>query len=220
VAGNVARVQEERHMSHTFARAVFVGALALGFGSPGYAQNGVPFGPDLPAVPGNLVVDEGFSLFFKAHAIGTQNYMCLPAGAGLAWRQIEPQATLFQTFRDEVSQQLATHFLSANPDEAGLARATWQHSFDSSRVWARLLRFSTDANFVQPGAIPRFLLVTAGKAEGPTGGGLLTQTAYIQRLNTSGGAAPATGCALATDLGALALVPYSADYFFYRKNHD
>jgi hypothetical protein len=49
-------------------------------------------------VPGNLVVDEGFALFFKAHAIGTQNYLCAPAANGFAWRQIEPQATLFQTF--------------------------------------------------------------------------------------------------------------------------
>jgi hypothetical protein len=211
-------VQEERHMTHTIARAIAIAALVLGFGSSIYAQNGVPFGPDLPAVPGNLVVDEGFSLFFKAHAIGTQNYLCAPAANGFAWRQIEPQATLFQTFRDDVSQQLATHFLSANPDEDGLPRATWQHSFDSSRVWARMLRFSTDANFVQPGAIPWFLLVRVGKAEGPTGGGVLAQTEYIQRLNTSGGVAPLTGCALATDVGAYALVPYSADYFFYRKS--
>jgi hypothetical protein len=62
------------------------------------------------------------------------------------------------------------------------------------------------------------LLVTVGKAEGPTGGGVLAQTAYIQRLNTSGGAPPSTGCALATHVGAFALVPYSADYFFYRKS--
>jgi Protein of unknown function (DUF3455) len=207
-------------MTHIFARTVAIGALILGFGSSIYAQNGVPFGPDLPAIPGNLVVDEGFSLFFQAHAIGTQNYLCAPATTGFAWRQIEPQATLFQTFRDDLNQQLATHFLSANPDEDGVARATWQHSFDSSRVWARMLRFSTDSNFVQPGAIPWFLLVMVGKADGPTGGGMLAQTAYIQRLNTSGGAAPSTGCATASDVGAFVIVPYSADYFFYRKNHD
>lgn len=205
-------------MTHTFARAIAVGALMLGFGSSVYAQNWGLFGPDLPAVPGNLVVDRGFSLFFKAHAIGTQNYLCLPAATGFAWLQIEPQATLFQTFRDEVSQQLATHFLSANPDENGLPRATWQHSFDSSRVWARRLQLSTDSNFVEPGAIPWFLLIAVGKADGPTGGGVLSQAAYIQRLNTSGGSAPSTGCALAANVGAFALVPYSADYFFYRKS--
>jgi len=205
-------------MTHTFARAIAIAALALGCGSSVYAQNGVPFGPDLPAVPGNLVVEDGHSLFFKAHAIGTQNYMCLPSQTGFGWAQIEPQATLFQTFRGEPSQQLATHFLSANPDEFGLARATWQHAFDSSRVWAKMTRSSTDANFVEPGAIPWFLLTTVGKADGPTGGSTLAQTTFVQRLNTSGGAAPQTGCAVAADLGKLVLVPYSADYFFYRKD--
>jgi len=33
---------------------------------------------------------------------------------------------------------------------------------------------------------------------------------------TSGGVAPATGCAAVTDVGHKALVPYSADYVFYR----
>jgi hypothetical protein len=46
----------------------------------------------------------------------------------------------------------------------------------------------------------------------------MTQTAYIHRLNTSGGAAPSTGCALTSDIGALALVPYAADYFFYKSS--
>ena len=150
-------------MTHTFARAIAIGALVLGFGSSIYAQNGVPFGPDLPAVPGNLVVDEGFSLFFKAHAIGTQNYLCAPAANGFAWRQIEPQATLFQTFRDDVSQQLATHFLSANPDEDGLPRATWQHSFDGSRVWARMLISTMPLRPAEPFVV---LLIKVSKAEG------------------------------------------------------
>jgi hypothetical protein len=35
-------------------------------------------------------------------------------------------------------------------------------------------------------------------------------------VNTSGGVAPSTGCASATDVGKKALVPYTADYFFYR----
>ena len=44
----------------------------------------------------------------------------------------------------------------------------------------------------------------------------LTQAKYIQRINTTGGVAPATGCAVATDLGAIALVPYTTDYVFFR----
>jgi hypothetical protein len=55
-----------------------------------------------------------------------------------------------------------------------------------------------------------------GADAGPTGGNFLTQTTFIQRLNTKGGSAPATGCSVASDVGKQALVPYSADYFFFR----
>ena len=59
------------------------------------------------------------------------------------------------------------------------------------------------------------LLETAGVHEGPTGGDLLTQTTFIQRVNTNGGLAPATGCAQLSDVGKKAFVPYTADYFFF-----
>jgi len=65
-----------------------------------------------------------------------------------------PQATLF----NEHGQQVITHFLSPNPDEAGTARATWQHSRDTSAVWARAIASSSDPAFVAPGAIPWLLL--------------------------------------------------------------
>jgi hypothetical protein len=54
-----------------------------------------------------------------------------------------------------------------------------------------------------------------GDQEGPTGGSSLTTTTIIQRLNTSGGAAPSTGCSRKKDVGKKAFVPYTADYFFY-----
>ena len=43
----------------------------------------------------------------------------------------------------------------------------------------------------------------------------VTETTFIQRLNTAGGVAPAGGCAQAIDVDGL--VPYTADYFFYRR---
>jgi uncharacterized protein DUF3455 len=55
------------------------------------------------------------------------------------------------------------------------------------------------------------LLPMAGTHDGPTGGGKLTKTRFIQRLNTAGGVAPAgSTCATTTDIGKKALVPYSA----------
>ena len=47
-------------------------------------------------------------------------------------------------------------------------------------------------------------------------GDTLTATTPIQRLNTSGGLAPSTGCVSLTDVSKKAFVPYKADYFFYR----
>jgi len=46
---------------------------------------------------------------------------------------------------------------------------------------------------------------------------VLTKTTFIQRLNTTGGLAPSTGCTSPADIGHLAFVPYTADYFFYKK---
>ena len=166
-----------------------------------------PLPPDLAEVP------PPHQVVFVGHAIGTQNYVCLPSGSGFAWSLFTPQATLFGTN----GQQLTTHFFSPNPDpDDNLAvRAAWQHSHDSSTVWGRVTDSSSDANFVAPGAIPWLTAVTAGVQEGPLGSGQMTAITFIQRLNTVGGSAPATGCSLATDVGKRAFVPYEADYFFY-----
>ena len=171
---------------------------------------------DVPPMPAELEVPAGHSLFLHARAIGTQNYVCVPNGSAFTWKQFAPEATLFLTISGEPQMQVTTHFLSANPRENGTPRPTWQSSFDTSRVWARAIATSTDANYVAPGAIPWLKLQTAGVEEGPTGGTFLAQTSFIQRLNTSGGIAPATGCAQASQIGSIALVPYSTDYFFYR----
>jgi hypothetical protein len=175
-----------------------------------------------PPVPPNLRVPAGNTLFLAGHARGTQNYICLPTPTGFVWTFFSPQATLFftvKTFAGDLQQQIITHFLSPNPDEGGTGRATWQSSFDSSEVWAKLHPdgSSTDSNFVADGAIPWLLLDEAGTRRGPTGGDTLAHTTLVQRLSTQGGVAPETGCHEAANVGATALVPYSADYFFYKK---
>ena len=166
------------------------------------------------AVPSNLEVPAGNVPFLLTHAEGTQNYVCVPAGPSFVWTFFGPQATLL----DGASQQIATHFLSPNPAEAGAARATWQHSADTSVVWAAAVANSTDPNFVAAGAIPWLLLRTVGTEIGPTLGDTLAATTYIQRINTQGGLAPATGCKSAKDAGKKALVPYSTDYVFFKAS--
>jgi hypothetical protein len=124
--------------------------------------------------------------------------------------------------------QIITHFLSpvVNPSDIGpkpprFGDATWQSSFDSSRVWAQKENFvtaGTDASCPNSGAIDCLLLQVIGSDEGPAGGRLLTKTTFIQRLNTNGGSAPTTGCLVTADVGKQVLVPYSADYFFFRND--
>lgn len=187
---------------------------------------GNPFAP--PPVPVKLEVPAGNTLFLKGEAKGTQNYVCLPSAeskTGLAFKLFTPQATLFLPLNftgNEFTHQIITHFFSPNPDPSdnGAIRATWQSSFDTSAVWAATVPdgASNDPNFVKPGAVAWLLLEKKGTQRGPTGGEDLAQTTFVQRLNTSGGLAPETGCSLPQHIGATAFVPYTADYFFYKKS--
>ena len=193
------------------ARAmVLAAAFASIVPQQAYAQRQTP-----PPVPDPIQVPAGQRLFLAGHAYGTQNYICLPSGAGFAWTLFGPQATLFHND----ARQMMTHFLSPNPDEAGTLRATWQHSVDTSAVWARAIAMSADLGFVAPGAIPWLLLEVVGAENGPTEGRRLTGATHIQRLNTEGGIAPATGCSELVNVGIRVFVLYEADYFFYRDQH-
>jgi hypothetical protein len=186
---------------------VLIGTLAI-------AAPSAPAPDDLtpPQVPANLEVPAGQKAFLIAGAGGTQNYVCLPAATGVAWTFFGPQATLF----DGEGQQILTHFLSPNPAEGGTPRATWQHSRDTSSVWAAAIASSSDPAFVAPNSIPWLLLQIVGTGAGPGSGDKMTHATYIQRVNTAGGIAPAAGCSLPGDVGKKALVPYTTDYVFYR----
>jgi hypothetical protein len=172
-----------------------------------------------PAVPADLEVAAGNEAFLIGHAIGTQNYVCLPSTTsttGFAYSLFTPQATLF----DRHGRQLTTHFFSPNPFENGTVRATWQDSHDTSTFWGAAIKTSTDPNFVAPGAIPWLLIAPPGPNTEPTGRGRLIGTTFVQRVNTVGGVAPGTGCAAATDVGKRAFVPYTADYVFFRAANE
>ena len=165
-----------------------------------------------PAVPANISVGAGYKLFFAGHAVGTQNYICsvTPSGS-IEWFFTGPQATIY----DVDLEQTMTHFLSRNPAQNNVLHATWQHSRDSSTIWAKRLDGSTDSRYVRPDAIEWLLLEVTGDQSGPTGGDRMTPAVRIQRVNTVGGLKPpATECSAAT-LTNRKFVPYEADYFFY-----
>jgi uncharacterized protein DUF3455 len=210
--------------NQTTRRILLIAALAVAFAvslsQPAHAEHVTP-----PAMPTDIQVEEGNTAFLEGHAEGTQNYICLPCpnpttpaalcpdSSGFAWLLFTPEATLF----NDHDKQVTTHFFSPNPSENGTIRATWQHSRDTSIVWGGRAISSSDSRFVAPGAIAWLKLPAAGVQEGPTGGDTLTKTTFIQRLNTAGGVAPSEGCAALTDVGKKAFMPYTADYFFYKK---
>jgi hypothetical protein len=203
-------------MTKQVVSVIAAGVLAAGL-VPSTALAQAPTGIEVPAVPPNLEVPAGNIAFLKGFAIGTQNYICISAKKGQEWRFLGPQATLFLTIGGKVTQQISTHFLSTNPSD-GLARPTWQDSSDTSKVWGRAVQSSSDPVYVEAGAVPWLLLAAAGTEAGPLGGTVLTQTTYIQRLNTSGGVMPSTGCQTGNDVGRVALVPYTTEYYFYRAD--
>jgi Protein of unknown function (DUF3455) len=182
-------------------------AFTIALPHAAYAQTVTP-----PPVPASLEVPAPNEAFLLGRGVGTQNYICQPADSlgRIAWTLFTPQATLF----GDQGEQLTTHFFSPNPVEGGIVRATWQDSRDTSTVWARAIASVADPN--ASGAIAWVLLQAVGTKVGPTGGNTLSGTTFIQRLNTVGGSAPATGCDVPTDIGHKAFVPYTADYFFYK----
>lgn len=225
-------IQQQR--STTRLRTLFAAALALGcalIAAPGArAQSLTP-----PLTPVGITPPAGNSLFVVGHAQGTQGYVCLPTAAGAStasWtvKGARPEATLFQTVFGQ-SFQIITHFLSpdTNPNDAApsplpFGSATWQSSLDSSKVWAAVLdpkknaiAAGSDPSCPNTGSIACLLLTSIGSADGTAGSKILSRTTFVQRLNTAGGSAPADGCSTAADVGNQVLVPYSADYFFYKK---
>jgi hypothetical protein len=184
-------------------------ALMIALPQAAYAQGVTP-----PTVPDSLRVESGNVAFLLGRGVGTQNYECQPADSlgRVAWTLFTPQATLFSDEGD----QLTTHFSSPNPDEGNsIVRVSWQDSRDTSAVWAKAI--ATVADPTGQGAIPWVKLQMAGNQAGPTGGTTLAETTFIQRVHTVGGSAPATGCDRLTDVGRRAFIPYTADYFFYKK---
>ena len=155
---------------------------------------------DAPAVDAAIAVPSGNGrILLHAAANGSQNYRCGPltvdGGTGYAWSLVGPEAAL----SDCHAAAIGRHFAS----DAGAPE--WQ-MLDGATVVAHKVAAS-------PGddrSVPWLLL----SVEGHGGGGLLTETRYVQRVRTRGGVAPNAPCD-AGSVGTLQKVPYAADYFFY-----
>jgi Protein of unknown function (DUF3455) len=180
-------------------RVLVVGILAaLAVSLAGVAQAG----PAEPAVPTAIAVREGHKVFLIGHAVGVQIHACSPTTSGYRWTFAGPRAELY----DDNGQLFMTHF----------SGPSWQAK-DGSKVTATL-----DGNgsiTVDPTAIPWLRLRATSKSAGADGD-RLAGTTYIQRIQTTGGLAPAPETCNAETVGDVAEVPYTAVYAFWKATGD
>ena len=150
----------------------------------------------IDAIPEALRPPAGQVLALEAHATGVQIYECKAAKddpSQFSWTLKAPEANL----KDPSGKPVGKHY----------AGPTWEAS-DGSKVMGEMVAKS-DAPVA--GAIPWLLL----RAKSTSGSGIFSSIASIQRLKTSGGAAPAIGCD-SSQSGKESRVPYSAVYRFYK----
>ena len=145
-------------------------------------------------LPDGLAPPANEQAAFTWGALGTQNYECkVNAGGALAWAFVAPEAELF----------------NANKGKAGFhgAGPHWT-ALDGSKTVGEV---KARAPAQRSADIPWLLLATK-----PAGGpGKLANITSVQRINTVGGIAPATGCTQAADLGKTSKQGYTADYVYF-----
>ena len=142
-------------------------------------------------VPQQLQPPAAERVLLQVHAKGDQIYSCKGDGTQFAWTLRAPDAKLF----DKDGKPFGKHF----------AGPSWEAN-DGSRVTGKAVANAS----LDPDSIP-WLLVNVISHDGT---GVLSPASNIQRLNTKGGKAPASGCD-ASHVGQEVRVPYSADYLFY-----
>jgi Protein of unknown function (DUF3455) len=153
-------------------------------------------GPPPPVVPSKIQVPDGNKVFLVGHAVGVQIYSCNATPSGFVWGFVAPRANLY----DDHGKLIITHF----------AGPTWQ-AMDGSRVVGTPEASVT----VDPTAIA-WVRLSASTTPGPDGDRLVATT-YIQRIATTGGLAPPAADCNAATAGTVAEVPYTADYYFWKK---
>ncbi|HEX3759562.1 MAG TPA: DUF3455 domain-containing protein [Kofleriaceae bacterium] len=169
-----------------------------GSGSAGSGDgSGGGSGQTPSTIPPELAVAAGNQLVLAASAKGVQIYECAPDASGTpAWKLHAPRATLF----DAAGNQVAIHFGGV---DKGLPPGPYWQASDGSRVHG-----ANPVSVPSPGSIPLLRLDAADTS----GNGVFTRVTFIQRLDTSGGVAPAGACQ-----SGMTEVAYTAKYNFYAK---
>jgi len=144
--------------------------------------------------PAELQPPANEQALLQVHAKGAQIYTCNSDGKQFSWTLKAPDAQLY----GKNGKSFGRHF----------AGPSWRAN-DGSQVTGKAV-----ANVPSPdGSSIPWLLVTVVSHSGK---GTLEHVTSIQRINTKGGKAPASGCD-ATHGGQELRVPYSADYVFFTR---
>jgi hypothetical protein len=138
---------------------------------------------------GDVAPPPGVKHQFDTFADGVQIYVCAVKDGSTTWAFKQPEAALF----DAHGRQIGTH--GGGP--------AWTF-FDGSSVTGELIAKESAPD---KGAIPFLLL----RVKAHEGSGALTPIAFIRRIDTKGGLAPAQSC---TE-GEIARMRYSATYQFF-----
>lgn len=154
----------------------------------------LPIASAAQQVPQQLQPPANEQLLYQLRGKGDQIYVCKQDGAQLAWGLKAPEAQLF----DKDGKTFGKHF----------AGPSWEAN-DGSRVTGKA---AANAPSPDPDSIP-WLLINIVSHDG---NGMFSSVTTIQRLNTQGGKAPASGCD-AEHAGQEVRVPYSADYLLYTQ---
>ena len=146
--------------------------------------------PEATDIPAKLAPPQGATLLGEYAAKGVQIYVCRVKGAAKEWDFEAPRAELV----DAKGKPFARHY----------AGPSWETP-DGSKAVGKVLASEPAA---KAGAIP-WLLLSAQSS----GSGVLAGVRFVQRVNTSGGVAPAGAC---PKVGTERRVAYTADYVFYK----
>ena len=130
---------------------------------------------------------------FVLAAQGVHVFECKPVASGYSWTFVAPDVTLYDGGRSVATQTV--------PNQ-------WESTSDRSSVAATVR--STQAPAAE--SLPWALMSAAPLSET----GLFAGVTSIQRVNTTGGVAPASGCTESA-VGSETRVPFTADYYFYKR---
>jgi hypothetical protein len=174
--------------------AILCTVLAVSLSTTAFASEIRKMGDDelrAPQVPcAQINVPEGNQVAYRAYASGVQVYWW----NGTTWGFVVPLANLYADpgFHGKIGR----HY----------GGPTWRSNSGSLVIGRRLASCPVD-----PGSIAWLLL----EADETDGAGIFSDVTYIQRVNTSGGIAPSTPGSYD---GEEVSVPYTAEYYFYKKS--